>query len=227
MGGFAVSFADDVEKMAGPIRRAILNHPFVTGIGDGTLDVEKFKFYVRQDYIYLVDYSRVLALASARAQDLDTMSRFARLLNETLNTEMDLHRSYCAQFGITAEELEGTRAAPTTRAYTGFLLNVAHQGSYPELAASFLPCQWGYWEVGNYLARKGVPREAPLYSQWIQMYISPEYKSLADWARSLVNRLAEQAGPAEAARMEEIYLTACRYEYLFWDMAYKLETWPV
>ena len=221
-----MSFANDVEKVAEPVRRAILSHPFVTGIGDGTLDVEKFKFYVRQDYLYLIDYSRVLALASARAPDLDTMGRFARLLDETLNTEMELHRGYCAQFGITARDLEETRPAPTTLAYTSFLLNMAYQGSYPELVASFLPCQWGYWEVGAHLARRGEPSEAPLYRQWIRMYASQEYKSLADWARSLADRLAEEAGPAEVARMEEAYLASLRYEYMFWDMAYKMEVWP-
>ena len=222
-----MSFADDVEKVAEPIRRAILNHPFVTGIGDGTLHVERFKFYVRQDYVFLIDYSRVLALASARAPDLDTMGRFASLLHETLNTEMELHRSYCAQFGITTRELAETRAAPTTLAYTRFLLNVAHQGSYAELSASFLPCQWGYWEICDYLAQRGEPKETPLYCQWIRMYVSQEYKSLADWARSLANRLAEEASSSEVARMEEAYLTSLRYEYFFWDMAYNLEAWPV
>ena len=222
-----MSFADNVEMKAEPIRRAILGHPFVTGIGDGTLDVEKFKFYVRQDYRYLIDYSRVLALASARAPDLETMGWFARLLHETLNTEMELHRSYCAQFGIADRELEETKAAPTALAYTRFLLNVANQGSFPELAASFLPCQWGYWEICDHLARKGEPQHAPLYAQWIRMYTSQEYKSLADWARSLANGLAEEATAKEVARMEEAYLTSLRYEYLFWDMAYSLEAWPV
>ncbi len=221
-----MGFADHVEKKAGPLRRAILSHPFVTGIGDGTLDVERFRFYVRQDYIYLIDYSRVLALASARAPDLDAQLQFAHLLHETLNTEMRLHREYCAQLGITERELEETAAAPTTVAYTSFLLKVAYQGSYPELAASFLPCQWGYWEIGDHLARKGEPRGAPLYCQWIRMYASQEYKALADWARSLANRLAEKASPSEIARMEEAYLTSLRYEYLFWDMAYNLEVWP-
>ena len=222
-----MSFADDVERRAGPVRRAILDHPFVTGIGDGSLDVEKFRFYVCQDYVYLIDYSRILALASARAPDLQTMGWFARLLDETLNTEMQLHRGFCAQFGITSRELEETRAAPTTLAYTSFLLSVAHQGSYSELAASFLPCQWGYWEIGDYLARRGEPEGAPLYCQWIRMYVSEEYKALAHRARALVNGLAEKAGADEAARMEEAYLTSLRYEYLFWDMAYKLEAWPV
>ena len=222
-----MSFADDVEAKAWPVRRAILEHPFVTGIGDGTLDIEKFKFYVRQDYLYLIDYSRVLALASARAPDLKTMGWFARLLDETLNTEMELHRSYCAKFGITAAELELTKPGPTTLAYTNFLLNMAYRGSYEELSASFLPCQWGYWEIGDHLARKGEPSSAPLYCEWIRMYVSPEYKALADWARSLADRLAMEASAQTLAKMEQSYITSLKYEYLFWDMAYNLEAWPV
>ena len=222
-----MAFSDDVESKAEPIRRAILAHPFVTGIGDGSLDAEKFKFYVCQDYLYLIEYSRVLALASARAPDLDTQGWFARLLHETLNTEMELHRSYCARFGIGSQELAETQAAPTTVAYTNFLLNVAHQGSYAELAASFLPCQWGYWEIGDHLARQSGTGDAPLYAEWIRMYISTKYKALADWARSLADRLARDADAKEVALMKQAYLTSLRYEYLFWDMAYKMEEWPV
>ena len=222
-----MGFADDVEKVAEPVRWAILEHPFVTGIGDGTLDAERFKYYVRQDYVYLIDYSRVMALASARAPDLETMAWFARLLDGTLNTEMELHRSYCSRFGISPTELEGTSAAPTTVAYTSYLLNVAHQGSFAELAASFLPCQWGYWEIGDHLARRGKPQGAPLYKEWIEMYVSPEYRSLAEWARSLADRVASEAGPVERGRMERAYLTSLRYEYLFWDMSYRQEEWPV
>jgi thiaminase/transcriptional activator TenA len=222
-----LSFAEEIEKEARPIRQAILAHPFVTGVGDGTLDVEKFKFYVMQDYAYLIDYSRVLALASARAPDLETMGWFARLLDETLNVEMDLHRSYCAEFGITLQELEATRPAPTTVAYTSFLLKVAHQGSFGELVASLLPCQWGYWEIGDHLARQGEPESAPLYCQWIRMYTAPEFTELAQTIRALADRIGEQSGPAELTAMSHAYLTSLRFEHLFWDMAYNLEDWRV
>ena len=223
-----MSFADDVERVAGPLRQAILSHPFVTGIGDGTLDVEKFKHYARQDYIYPERLQAGYWPWPRPAPPTWTQwDGSPRLLHETLNTEMDLHRGYCAQFGITEGELEATRASPTTLAYTNYLVAVAYNGSYPELAAAFLPCQWGYWEIGDHLARKGEPLEAPLYSQWIRMYVSQEYKALADWARSLANRLADKADPGEIARMEQAYITSTRYEYLFWDMAYDLESWPV
>ena len=131
--------------------------------------------------------------AAARAQDLDTMGWFARLLDETLNVEMDLHRGYCASFGITTVELETTVPAPTTVAYTSYLLQLGHQGSFPELVASLVPCQWGYWEIGEHLARMGEPRDAPLYSQWIAMYTSPEFAELADSIRALVDRLGSRS----------------------------------
>lgn len=222
-----MAFADDIEREALPIRQAILAHPFVAGVGQGTLEVARFKHYVLQDYAYLIDYSRVLALAAARAPDLATMGWFARLLDETLNVEMDLHRSYCAQFGISSQELAATVAAPTTVAYTAYLLQLAHQGSFAELVAGLLPCQWGYWEIGDHLARQGEPADAPLYCQWIQMYVSPEFSQLAGEIRSLANRLGEQAGPAERAAMGKAYLTSLRFEYQFWDLAYNLEAWPV
>jgi thiaminase/transcriptional activator TenA len=225
-----MSFIENVEQQALPIRQAILSHPFITGVGDGSLEVERFKYYVMQDYVYLIDYSRVLALATARAPDVETMRWFAGVLEETLSTEMDLHRSYCAEFGITAAALEGTRAAPTTTAYVNFLLKVAHLGSFGELVAALVPCQWGYWEIGDHLARRGVPAGASAvggYRKWIQMYTAPEFTALATYIRRLADREGERAGAAQRVAMQEAYLTSFKYEYLFWEMAYNLETWPV
>ena len=44
-------------------------HPFVQGIADGTLDKEKFKYYMIQDYLYLLDYTKVFAIGVAKAKD--------------------------------------------------------------------------------------------------------------------------------------------------------------
>jgi len=222
-----LGFIDEIEERSLPLRRSILAHPFVSEVGQGALAVEKFKFYMAQDYVYLIDYSRVLALAAARVLDLETMSWFAGLLDETLNTEMALHRNYCAGFGITPEELEATQAAPSTVAYTSFLLKTAHQGSFGELAASLLPCQWGYWEIGEHLAGKGMPTNAPLYSAWIEMYSSDEFRDWASYLRRLTGRLGDEAGAPERVAMETAYVTSLRLEYQFWDMAYNLEEWPL
>ncbi len=222
-----MGFIEGVEERCLPVRRAILEHPFVVGLGQGDLDVERFRFYVAQDYVYLIDYARVLALAAARAPELDVMSWFAGLLDETLSTEMELHRGYCARFGISRAELEATRPAPTTVAYTSYLLRVASQGSFGELAASLLPCQWGYWEIGEHLARRGAPAHAPLYAEWVGMYSSGEFRDLALCLRTLTDGLGNAASPAEQRAMEAAYATSLRLEYQFWDMAWRMEQWPV
>lgn len=222
-----MSYMDYLERQSSPIREAILGHPFVTGIGDGTLDLEKFKFYVRQDYVYLVEFSRVIAMVVVKAQCLEDMEWFAILLNETLNSEMDLHRSYCADLGVSAMDLESTRLAPTTLAYTSYLLSVAYQGSYPEILAALLPCQWGYWEIGDHLARKGEPPGAPFYVQWIRMYANPQFKALADRLRTMTDTVSNGLPRDALAQIEQAYMTSLRYEYMFWEMCYYKQTWPV
>ena len=207
-------------------RKAILDHPFVRGIGNGTLPVRKFRYYVRQDYVYLIEYARVLALASVRATDLDSMGWFARLLDGTLNTEMALHRGYCARFGITERTLKATRPSPTTIGYTSYLLAIGYGGSFSELTSSLLPCQHGYWEIGDHFARQGEPGSQPLYCEWIRMYSAQEFRKLAEELVRIVNRLAAPAGAAERRRMEQAYMTSLRWEHLFWNAAYNEEGWP-
>ena len=218
-----MGFITEIENQTLSIRQAILEHPFITGIGDGSLPVDRFKYYVIQDYVYLIDYSRALAIASARAIDLRDMAWFAGLLDETLNQEMALHRSYCQEFGINLQELESVEPAATTMSYTNFLLKTAYQGSFGELVASLLPCQWGYWEIGDHLLKRGLPTSAPLYAQWIKMYTSEEFTELAHQIREMADRIGGGAGLAEQAAMRQAYTDSVRLEHRFWDMAYGLE----
>jgi len=111
----AERFTESLRQKANGIWEAQHQHPFVRGIGDGTLSLERFKFWLRQDYVFLIEYARLLALAAARSPDLETIIRFASFLKETVETEMSLHRSYAAEFGISREELQGEIPAPVTR----------------------------------------------------------------------------------------------------------------
>ncbi len=221
-----MSYTEELRTAAAPIWDQCLRHPFVQGIGDGTLPAERFRFYVRQDYVFLIEYSRFLALAVAKAPEPETMGKLASLLHATLNTEMALHRSYCAQFGISEAELEATQPAPTTYAYTRHLLAVAYSSPFPDLLAALLPCQWGYCEIGQALARRGEPVHAPLYAQWVRTYADPEFAALAQWMRQLLDRAAAGASDDDRRRWRELFLLSSRYEYLFWEMAYRGEKWP-
>jgi thiaminase/transcriptional activator TenA len=219
-------FSAHLRRVADPVWRAQHAHPFVQGIGDGSLDLGRFRHWVRQDYRFLVEYCRLFGLAAARSPDLDTLVRFADLLQATARTEMDLHRAYAAELGIAPAALEAEPMAPTTRAYTDFLVRVAATGDFAELAAALLPCMWGFAEIGETLAARGLPAE-PRYAKWIRMYADPEFAALARWCRELVDRLAAGADDSVRGRMAEAFLTSSRYEYLFWEMAWRLETWPV
>ena len=219
-------FTDELRQSAAPIWEADLRHPFVRGIADGTLPPDKFKFYLVQDYLFLLDYSRVFAYGVIKAPDEATMALFSQLLNETLNTEMDLHRGYCEKFGISAAEMEQAPVAPTTHAYTRHVLNVAQSGTLAELIAGVLPCQWGYAEIGTTLAEQGGSPE-PLYQEWIEMYASDEFLALGKWLRSLLNELTAESSSAEKERLKRHFLFSSRYEYLFWEMAWTQEAWQI
>lgn len=204
---------------------SIFNHAFVKGIGDGTLPEDKYSFFLKQDYLYLIDFSRVFALGAAKAHQLNDMGYFATLLNATLNMEMDLHRRTCERFGIAAKELEETEKSMITTAYTNFLIRSCYEGSFKDLLAVLLPCAAGYTEIGRLLKSRGLP-ENTFYRDWINTYASEEFQEFADWLIAKMNGLSEGSGEEDKNRWHQLYRFSARFEYLFFDMSWKMEMWP-
>jgi thiaminase/transcriptional activator TenA len=219
-GAVAERYSDELRSLAGGIWEAQHAHPFVQGLGDGTLEVERFRHFLRQDYAFLIEYARLLSLACTRAPRLEWMRRFAELTASTLGTEMEMHREFALTLRVTPEELECERATPTTRAYTEFLLRTAALGDFAELVAALLPCMWGYAELGQAIAPR-IPGNP--YAAWIRTYTSEEFAAQAEWCRSLTDELAADLGEAGRARMLEAFLQSSRHELAFWDMAWELE----
>jgi thiaminase/transcriptional activator TenA len=221
-----MSFTEELAPLNDQIVGEIIAHPMVDELGAGTLDPEPFRYWVKQDYVYLVEYNRLFALGAAKAPDLDRMETFAELLYETLHTEMDLHRAYAAEFDISEAELAATEPTPTTRAYTDFLVRVASHGTFGDLVAALLPCMWGFNETALRLDERGRPDE-PRYAEWIDTYASEEFTELAEWCKGLVDAVARGAPERDRERYRELFHTSARYEYRFWDAAWRQETWSV
>lgn len=219
-------FTDRLWRKVQPIWEAYLDHPFVKGIGDGTLDKEKFKHYMKQDYVYLIEYSRVFAIGSAKAPDLKTMTMFANLLHGTLNMEMDLHREYAAKFGITNEELEETEPSATMTAYTSYMLNVSQLGGVENAIAAVLACAWSYNYIGKELAKKPGALDHEFYGNWIKMYSSEEFTKLAETCKKMLNDIAVSKSKKELQALEDIVVKTSKFEYMFWDMAENQSMWP-
>jgi len=220
-----LSFTEEIRRKVDPLWRKEQNHPFVLGIGDGTLPVDNFQYYLKQDFAFLMGFSRAIAIAIAKANNLEDMSWFSRLLNETLNTEMDLHLSYCREFGLSEEEIAQTLPSPTTDAYINHLLQVANNGTTIDTAVAILPCSWGYSEIGKNLEAQGLPTEAPLYRRWIEMYSSAAFEELAKDLRTFIDREHDKLHDDGRMNLVNIFFKSSEYEYRFWDAAFRMEGW--
>jgi thiaminase (transcriptional activator TenA) len=204
---------------------AILEHPFVTGLADGSLPQESFEFYVIQDALYLRQYARVLALVASRAPDQGETEMFARHAAGVLAVEMSLHASLLADLEIDPAAAAAAEPAPTTLAYTSYLIAAAADGSYGEGVGAVLPCYWIYWEVGKHLLQRGSPD--PRYQRWIDTYAGEEFGGDVREVIAVTDRFGREIGATERERVHRRFRATSRYEWMFWDMGYRRETWPV
>jgi thiaminase/transcriptional activator TenA len=206
------------------IYEAILDHPFLRGIADGTLDEKAFRFYVVQDAHYLRDYARALSICSARAPREDDILMFAQHASGAIEVERSLHESFFADFGLSEEDVAAEPVAPTTLAYTSYLLATAYGGDFSDALAAVLPCYWIYWEVGKELSRTVSPN--PLYQRWIDTYGGEEFGNIVTAVLKLTDRVGSSASEMQLSRMRSHFITTSRYEWMFWDMGYSQEQWP-
>ena len=211
-----------LREAARPIWDRCLTHPFVTGIGDGTLPVEKFRYFMLQDYLYLFDYARVFALGVVKARDAVLMRVFARNVDAILGGEMNIHRAYMARLGIAEEEVLAVRPALDNLSYTHYMLSAAGRGGPAEITASILACSWSYAEIGQTLAKIPGAADHPFYGEWIRGYASEDYAAANQALIDLMDRLAAKASAEQMADLEEIFVNCSRYELGFWDMAWEM-----
>ncbi len=205
--------------------QAILEHPFVSGLTDGSLEQESFAFYVVQDAHYLREYARALSLAAARAPLEEDIAMFAQHAAGAIEVERSLHEGFFRDLGLTEDEVARTPVAPTCLAYTSYLLATAYGGSFPELLGAVLPCYWIYWEVGKALLAQGSPD--PLYRRWIETYGGEDFAEVVRAVLSLTDRLGPDLSVAEHSRAARHFAITARYEWMFWDMGYRRERWPL
>jgi len=220
-------FSDHLRGQAKEIWDAILVHPFVGELGDGSLPPEKYLYYIKQDYLYLLEFSRCLGIAAAKATTLDDMSTLSSLMNGCLNYEMNILSGHLAELGLTQKDIRRIVMAPTNHAYTRHMLAVAYSGSVAENLASLLPCMWTYQLIGEKLWEEKPETLGDHYQRWVEAYRSAEYRGLVDKYRALIDGRGEASSHAERSAMVDHFVTSSRYEYMFWDMAYRMETWPV
>jgi thiaminase (transcriptional activator TenA) len=221
----ATAFHEVLKDAAQPIWDAILAHPYLKELGAGTLPHDRFLYFIRQDYLYLFEFARVLCMGGSKAEDLDTLEMFAKHAANTVAVERVMHTGFIQRLGLQAGQLLHSERTPTTQAYTRHLLAVAREGSLGEIVAAVLPCYWIYLEVGQHLAT--CQPADHVYQDWIKAYGSETFAGLVKQQLNLVDRLGARAPTHERRCMTEHFIQSSRYEYLFWDDAYHLMDWPI
>ncbi|WP_110945164.1 thiaminase II [Paenibacillus phocaensis] len=221
-----MGFSQELRRQADGIYQAIFEHPFVRGIASGQLRPEQLIHYVKQDYEYLNAYMRMYGIAISKCRTREEIAMFNEQIDFILNREIHPHHYFCRAAGVDFKDLQGFPLAPTAHHYIRHLLTVAHEGSLGEIYAVLLPCPWTYLEIGQKLMKEVQPTPEHPFCEWIQFYGQRSGSGTEKFTQAL-DRWAETAGEAERQRMAEHFLQSCQLEYLFWDMAYRLEQWPV
>ena len=198
-------------------------HPFVRGIADGTLDEEKFRYYMVQDYLYLIDYAKVFAIGVAKARDPETMRLFAGYVHQILDGEMDIHKGYMQRLGIPLEEAERAPVALDNLSYTSYMLRVAYDEGPAEIAAAILSCALSYEYIAKEIvARDPAAADHPFYGEWVRGYADPGYAESNQVLVELTERLTKDYSQAQLEHLTEIFIACSRYEGAFWDMAWEM-----
>ncbi len=214
-----MSFTASLWQSIESIYQAILDHPFNQQLAQGTLEQERFQFYLKQDALYLVDFARALGLVGARCTGPDRIVDFQNFAIGAIVAERGLHESYFDLYGISLD----VGYAPGCFTYTNYLLATAALRPIEEAIAALLPCFWIYREVGNHIYRNASPDNP--YQKWIDTYAGEEFATAVDQAIIITEDVAAVASEPIREQMRGAFVYSSRLEWMFWDSAYRLEAW--
>jgi thiaminase/transcriptional activator TenA len=208
-----------------PVWGALHTHPFVTELAAGTLPLEKFRFYLEQNLMYLPEYSRAIAIGASRSRDAEELRSFTAALENIVRTEIPENEALLAKaIEAGAEDRGGASAmAPANLAYSSYLIAAAFKGGATEVMTAIMPCAWSYGEIAAKLRPDAA--DHPVYGPWIEFFAGEEYAEIVGRMKDELDALARQ-DRMSAGDLSETFRTGARLELGFWGMAYGLEQWP-
>lgn len=211
---------DKLLTAAAEIWKSYNEHPFVLGIQNGTLDKEKFRYYMIQDYLYLEDYAKTFAVGVAKAKSLKIANLFAKYI-PVMNGELNVHDGYLARLGVTQEEIDSTSRSLDNLSYTSYMLRVAYEEGEAEILAAILSCAYSYEFIAkNIVKNNPASIYDAFYGDWIRGYISAGYAEENIILLEELNRLTENYTEKQIQHLVDIFVACSRYELTFWEMSW-------
>ncbi|MBN2542197.1 thiaminase II [bacterium] len=219
-----MKISDRLRDDAGNIWKSIIEHPFVAELCDGTLPMEKFKFYILQDYNYLIESMRNFSIISSRTEALQEMKEVLYLAYLESQSELSAYEEFVKKIGCTIDEARDVEPIPVAVSYVSYLLSTSTLKSYEESIASVLPCYWSYMEIARHYQSKLKMNQNKLYTEWASVYSLKSYRDMVTRMRNLVDNTGENF---PYKKLKRAFITASRYEYMYWDAVYNMIDWPV
>ncbi len=199
------------------IYQDILNNPFVANLANGNLKLESFQHYICQDSLYLIDFSRSLALAAVKSETVDNQLNFLAFAKDGLEIERILHSGYLDEFNI----IHHDKKTATCELYTSYLLGLGSYASFEELVAALLPCFWIYSEVGKYIYKNQTKPNK--YQKWIDTYAGEDFDKSTQKMLDICETIMTKANEEMLEKMQKTFIKASKFEHLFWKSSYDLE----
>lgn len=211
---------DDLKKSCQAEWQAYIQHSFVQQLGNGSLAPEAFQHYLKQDYLFLIQFARAFALAAYKSPTLSDLRQAKEGLQAIVDVELDLHINYCREWGISEQELADLPEARATLAYTRYVLDTGNRGDLLDLHVALSPCMVGYGEIANWLNSRAetIRGESNPYDAWIAMYESEEFQEAMQAEIGWLNERLADVSPARFKELSRVFSDATRLEIDFWEM---------
>lgn len=217
-----MKFSEELFNEVKGIWDQYLKHPFVKGIGEGTLDKEKFKNYLIQDYLYLKDYAKVFAMGLVKARTMKEMKFYHGSIKGVLDDETAVHVNYLKGFGLSTEEVEEYKSELTTESYTNYMIGIALKGDLKDIAMTIMPCTWSYYYIGKHLYETYKENlKDNFYTPWIEGYASNEFREYTQEWIDYIDDICNDISEVKKERLKDIFIKSSLYEMEFWNMANK------
>ncbi len=218
-----MKFTDTLFKENEVLWHKYLKHPFIRGMEDGSLSLEKFKYYMIQDYIYLKEYAKVFALGISKSKTNEDIQVLSKSLSSIAWETDHVHTKYMERIGITEEEIKNTRASLSNLGYTSYMIAKALEDDVLNSYLAVLSCSWSYGFIGKMVNQRS-PKLADdnIYGEWIRAYSSAEYEEMNQELMDYIDKKCENLSEERLEELAEIFKICSEFELRFWDMAYTL-----
>ncbi len=219
-----MKISERLRKDADHIWKRIFEHPFVVELYSGALPIDKFKFYILQDYNYLISAIKNFNIICSRAESVDAIKELVEIIHLEAVSEFEGYETFLGKLGYTIKDAVNVEPSFVNISYVSFLLSTSSLKSFGESLASVLPCFWSYADIAEYHKDTLKKNENGLYVEWASVYLAESYIDLVNKFKMLVDNVGDET-PYE--KLRDTFMTASRYEYMYWDAMYNMHSWPV